>query len=151
MGSSEYNGLSIFPPFHQGAEGIRGLKGGKGEKVNTSTVLALWLTDAIPPEMEGCNSVSNEASGKREREKKKPLKCPPGLAVKSSCHWDVMECGTLNKNEALCGETDHLPFFYSWMCGPVACLCGCLCKRKKNISGKFAWGFKMEGASFVTS
>lgn len=123
MGSSEYNGHSIFPPFHQGAEGIRGLKGGKGEKVNTSTVLALWVTDAIPPEMQGYNSVSNEASLEPGEwgggKKKKPLKCPPGLAVKSSCHWDVMECGTLNKNEALCGETDLLPFFLFldvWAC-----------------------------------
>lgn len=30
------------------------------------------------------------------------------LAVRPSSHWDVMECGTLNKNEALCGDIDTL-------------------------------------------
>lgn len=50
-----------FPSFYQGAEGIRGLKGGQGEKVNTNHSLALWLTDAILLETEGCKRASNEA------------------------------------------------------------------------------------------
>lgn len=105
--------------FCQGAEGIRGLKGGKGEKVNPSTVsssCSAWLTDAIPLKMETCKSVSNEASS--ESSKWKNCLRPIRLAVKSSCHWAVMECGTLNQNEAVCWEvsveTDLLPLF-SWL------------------------------------
>lgn len=48
-----------FPPY-QGAEGIRGLKGGKGEKVNTNH--SVWLTGAIHLGTVGCNCASEWGS-----------------------------------------------------------------------------------------
>lgn len=55
--------------------------------------------------------------------------CLPGLAVRSSCHWDVMECGTLNTNEALCGDIDLLPF-HSGMRVPAA---RCMCHGRSSL------------------
>lgn len=52
------NNDGFFP--YQGAEGIRGLKGGKGEKVNTNH--SVWLTGAILLQTEGCNCASERGS-----------------------------------------------------------------------------------------
>lgn len=121
------NNDGFFP--YQGAEGIRGLKGGKGEKVNTNH--SVGLTGAILLQTEGCNCASERGSLKLwETLNGKTLKCLLGLAVRPSSPWDVMECGTLSKNEALCGDIDLLPF-HSGMRVPAAC---CMCGGRSCIS-----------------
>lgn len=71
-----------------------------------------------------------------DTERKKTLKCLPGLAVRPFSHWDVMECGTLNKTEALCGDIDLLPF-HSGMRVPIAC---CMCGGRRRCC-KLQWGW----------
>lgn len=73
----------------------------------------------------------------------KTLRCLPGLAVRSSCHWDVMECGTLNTNEALCGDIDLLPF-HSGMRVPAAC---CMCHGRSSLCNGELGGVR---AGYVT-